>query len=229
MLVGLCWLGGTLLAQDQENLALRPAEPAGVKALIERAEQALNAKRADVSAVISDQEYLSAHAWPRFRELIKAHAKGSIITIVTPQEPGKRLRVRMRLVEADGSASVGALVYFYHTDGRGDYGPNVARVPPGSDNNYARLFGYATTDTDGAIEIRTIRPGGYPDSTFPEHIHLRIWCRDKRCFGGEIWFDDDPRVNREARAEAARDRIAICPVTVDAQGRASIDAKIKLD
>ncbi|MFM9994248.1 MAG: hypothetical protein ACKVU4_00440 [Phycisphaerales bacterium] len=170
------------------------------------------------------------HGWPRFRDLIKAHAKGSRITIVTPQEPGTRLRVRMRLVDADGSAAVGASVYFYHTDARGDYGPNDARVPlTGSDNNYARLFGYAVTDSDGTIEIQTIRPGGYPDFSAPEHIHLRIWCRDKRSFGGEVWFDDDPRVDGKAREEAARGRIAICPVTIDAQGHASIDARIKLD
>jgi protocatechuate 3,4-dioxygenase beta subunit len=136
----------------------------------------------------------------------------------------------MRLVEADGSPCARALVYLYHTDARGDYGPNDARVPlTGSDNDYARLFGYAVTDTSGTIEIRTIRPGGYPDSTFPEHVHVRITCSDKRSFGAEIWFDDDPRVDRAAREEAARDRISICPVTIDASGQASIEARIELD
>ncbi len=60
-------------------------------------------------------------------------------------------------------------------------------------------------------------------------IHVRIRCRDKRSFGAETWFDDDPRVDREAREEAARDRIAIRPVAVDAQGHASIEARIELD
>jgi hypothetical protein len=207
----------------------RPGEAAETEALIDRAEQALSANGSDVSAILSDPRYLPVHGWPRFRDLIKAHAKVPSITIVTPQEHGKRLRVRLHLVEADGSASVGALVYSYHTDAAGDYGPNDAGVPlAGSDNNYARLFGYAVTDSDGRIEIQTIRPGGYPDDSAPEHIHLRIWCRDKRSFGGEIWFDDDPRVNREMREEAARGRIAICPVAID-QGQASIDARIKLD
>jgi protocatechuate 3,4-dioxygenase beta subunit len=136
----------------------------------------------------------------------------------------------MRLVEADGSASVGALVYFYHTDAGGEYGPNDAQVPlAGSDNNYARLFGYAVTDSNGTIEIQTIRPGGYPGAGVPEHIHVRIWYPDKRSFGAEIWFDDDPRVNREAREEAARDRIVICPVKVEALGHRSIEAIIRLD
>ena len=121
-------------------------------------------------------------------------------------------------------------MYFYHTDAAGDYGRNDARVQrTGSDNNYARLFGYAVTDSDGMVKIQTIRPGGYPDASAAEHIHVRIWCADQRCFGAEIWFDDDPRINREAREEAARDRIVICPVAIDSQGHASIDARIKLD
>jgi len=120
---------------------------------------------------------------------------------------------------------------FYHTDAAGDYGPNDADIPlTGSDNNYARLFGYAVTVSDGRIEIQTIRPGGYPDASAPEHIHLRIWCRDRRTAGSEIWFEDDPRINREAREEAARiPRIVICPVAIDAGGHSSIDATIKLD
>ncbi len=226
-----CAMDSALLAQDQQQSApARSVEPAQVETLIDRAEQALSTKGSDASAILSDPRYLSVHAWPRFRALIKTHASGSRITIVTPQEPGKRVRVRMRLVEANGSASAGALVYFYHTDARGDYGPNDAGVPlTGSDNKYARLFGYAVTDPEGTIEVQTIRPGGYPDSTFPEHIHVRITCRDRRSFGAEIWFDDDPRVNREAREEAAGDRIAICPVAIDAEGHASIDARIELD
>jgi protocatechuate 3,4-dioxygenase beta subunit len=136
----------------------------------------------------------------------------------------------MRLVEADGSASAGALVYFYHTGADGDYGPNDAEVPPASDNNYARLFGYATTDSDGTIEFQTIRPGGYPDSDIPEHIHLRIWCPGRPSFGGEIWFRDDSRIGPEDLEEAARiPRIVICPVSTDADGNASIEATIRLD
>jgi protocatechuate 3,4-dioxygenase beta subunit len=224
------WTDRTLREQDSKRVSSGSAKPVEIGALIDRAERSLETNRSDVSAILSDPCYLSVHGWPRFRELIKVHAGGSRITIVTPQEPGKRLRVRMRLVEADGSASVGALVYIYHTDAQGDYGPNDAGVPPtGSDNNYSRLFGYAVTDSGGAIEIHTIRPGGYPDDDTPEHIHFRIWCRDKRSFGGDIWFDDDPRLNRQWRDEAAGDRIAICPVAIDADGHASVEARIELD
>jgi protocatechuate 3,4-dioxygenase beta subunit len=228
-LLACCGLSnGNLFAQEQRDTGLLP-ETAEIKALINRAEQALAANGSDTSAILSDPRYLAARGWPRFRELIKAHAKASSITIVTPQEPGKPLRVRMRLVEKDGSPAAGALVYFYHTDAKGVYGPNDARVPPiGSDNNYARLFGYATTGADGVIKIQTIRPASYPDSDNPQHIHLRITRRDNRSDGSEIWFDDDRLITPQARAEAARLRIVICPVTTDDKGHASIDAKIPL-
>ncbi len=229
-LPGFCWVDATLPAQDPESVPPRSSEPREVEALIDRAEQVLTSKLADISGILSDPNYLSAHPWPRFREIIKQHARGSRVTMVTPQKAGERMRVRIRFVEADGSASAGALVYLYHTNARGDYGPNDANVPPvGSDNNYARLFCYAVTDPAGVIEIQTIRPGGYPQSNTPEHIHLRITTRGGKSYGAEIWFDDGPRVDRKAREEAARNRIVICPVAVDAHGHRFIDAMIRLD
>jgi protocatechuate 3,4-dioxygenase beta subunit len=220
-----------IVGMNDPLLSAQDPESAEVKAAIDRAEHVLQTNGSNVSAILSDPDFLPVHGWPRFRELIKANASSSSLTIVTPEEPGSRLRVRMRVIEADNSASPGALVYFYHTDAEGDYGPNVARIPlAGSDNNYSRLFGYAVTDVEGAIEFHSIRPGGYPDAEFPDHIHLRIWRPDNRSFGGEIWFADDPRIGDEARDEAARfDEIVICPVTKDADGHLSIDATIRLD
>ena len=230
ILAGLSCTEKAPVAQQPASATSRPVLPADVQSLIDRAEEALDSKRSDVSTVLSDANYLSAHAWPRFRQAIKRHARGSKVTMVTAQEPGERMRVRMRLVEADGSACVGALVYAYHTDARGDYGPNDANIPlVGSDNNYSRLFCYAVTDSDGRLEIQTIRPGGYPDDDTPAHIHLRITTRSGRSYGSDIWFDDDPRLNRAAREEAARDRIVICRVVTDDGGQRSIDAEIKLD
>jgi protocatechuate 3,4-dioxygenase beta subunit len=213
-----------------DALGQASTEPAELARLIDRAELALAEGTADASALLSDPKFLPAHAWPRFRQLIKSHAPSTPMTLIVPEEPGKRIRVRVRLVEPDGAPSVGALVYFYHTDQGGDYGPNPADVPPGRDNDSARLFGYAKSNSDGAIEFLTIRPGGYPETTIPEHIHLRIWCPDKRVFGGEIQFADDPRINQAAREEAARfPRIAICPVGTNESGETSVDAEIRLD
>jgi hypothetical protein len=230
ILAGFSFIDGSLIAQNLESAAPRSTEPAVIKALIDRAEQGLDSKKSDVSAFLSDPEFLSAHAWPRFRQIIRRHAPTAKVMMVTAQEPGDRLRVRLRLVEADGAAGAGALVYLSHTDARGDYGPNDANVPlAGSDNEYARLFCYVVTDSDGAVEIQTIRPGGYPDTGIPAHIHLRITTRGGRSVGAEIWFDDDPRITRQARHEAAQEGVVICPVTVDAHGQRWIDALIRLD
>ncbi|MCG3130779.1 MAG: hypothetical protein FLDDKLPJ_01552 [Phycisphaerae bacterium] len=60
-------------------------------------------------------------------------------------------------------------------------------------------------------------------------VHSQV-ARDRRSHGADIWFDDDPRIGREAREEAARfNEILICPVATDAKGQASIEATIKLD
>jgi protocatechuate 3,4-dioxygenase beta subunit len=215
-------MGGRLLGQER-------AEPQKIAALIDRAAEALRTRKADPSAVLADAGFMEAHGWPRFRGLIREFAAGSRVTIVTPTEPGKRLRVRMRLVEAGGAAITGALVYFYHTDAGGTYGPNDAGVPlAGSDNEYSRLFGYARTDSEGAIQVRTIRPGGYPESDSPAHIHVRIWREGRRSRGAEIWFEDDPRITRQLREEEAGKGVVICPVTKDGEEHA-IEAVITLE
>jgi len=105
------WTNRTAAAQDQPSAVSRRFDLAEVGALIDRAEQALRTNGSNVSAILSHPRYLPVHAWPRFRNVIKAHSTGSSVTNVTLQEPGTRRRLRMRLVEADGSASVGTLVY----------------------------------------------------------------------------------------------------------------------
>lgn len=209
---------------------LQADEPAKIVALIDRAERELTSTRSSISDVLADEVYLPAHGWPRFRALIKNHASISNVTMVAKQEPGVRLRARIRFVEADGSPSVDALVYLYHTDAQGNYGPNDADVPlAGSDNEYSRLFCYAKTDIEGKIVIDTIRPGGYDDLETPAHIHLRIITHDGRNFGGEIWFEDDQRITPQLRDQAPGDSIVISPVTVDDQDRQSVEAVIKFD
>lgn len=205
-------------------------ESAEVKSLIDRAGQTLRTNGSDISAILSDKIYLSVHAWPRFRELIRTHGRSSKVTIVTPDEPGTRMRVRIRVVARDGSPSAGATIYFYHTSARGGYGANAAHVQANAgDMTHARLFGYAATDADGTIEIETIRPGGYPDSDLPEHIHVNITTRTGETRESEVLFEDDPRLTPSAREQAARERFAICRVARDAQGSAQVFAEIKLD
>jgi len=53
--------------------------------------------------------------------------------------------------------------------------------------------------------LHTIRPGGYPRSTTPEHIHVHVDLGTQSLFVGGIVFDDDPRLTKEMREQPGRD------------------------
>ena len=90
-----------------------------------------------------------------------------------------------------------ASLYVFQTDARGYYAPVNQRA-----ENEARIHGYLRTDRSGEFEVTTIRPGGYPNSTLPEHVHFFVNANgyDERVF--EIVFSDDPRMNDRIRSDA---------------------------
>jgi protocatechuate 3,4-dioxygenase, beta subunit len=80
-------------------------------------------------------------------------------------EPGPPLRIGGRLLAKDGSTPcAGGVVYAYHTDNTGVYGP------PGA--NTWRLKGWATADADGRFQFDTVRPAPYPNRNVAAHVHL---------------------------------------------------------
>jgi protocatechuate 3,4-dioxygenase beta subunit len=102
------------------------------------------------------------------------------LTIVTPKEPGQALTIRGRVADRDGRAIKGAQVYVYQTSAKGWYSDRAAHVAAKEgDRKHARLFGYLVSDESGRFQVRTIQPGGYPDSGLPAHIHVEIALRDK--------------------------------------------------
>ncbi len=67
--------------------------------------------------------------------------------------------------------------------------------------------------------MKTIRPGGYPASTLPAHIHVEIVPLS----GGqtrvtEIQFADDPRLTPAARERSLREQFVICDVSRHSEG-----------
>jgi len=83
---------------------------------------------------------------------------------------------------------------------------------------HARLFGYVRTDAAGQFVLHTIRPGGYPRSPTPEHIHLHIDLGKQNLFVGGVVFDDDARLTKEMRAQGGRDLL----VRVEMEGKKQI-------
>ena len=124
----------------------------------------------------------------------------SKITIAGKQEPGERLIVAGRVFAQDGVTTVaGASVYVYHTDVKGHYSPGV------NDNRNPRLRGYMRTDAQGRYEFSTIKPGSYPNTRIPAHIHYVVKAAgySERIF--EIVFEGDPFLDERVRREAANE------------------------
>jgi protocatechuate 3,4-dioxygenase beta subunit len=118
---------------------------------------------------------------------------------LTPQsEPGTPLHVSGVVVATDSSPVSGASLYIYQTDHEGYYG-----VKPASDNRNPRLKLFLRTDQQGRWSFDTIKPGSYPNSRVPPHIHFEVSApgRSPKLF--EIVFDGDQFVTSEMRSNPA--------------------------
>ncbi len=92
----------------------------------------------------------------------------------------------------DGRPRAGIIVYAYHTNRLGIYPPPV---PPRSQasNFHGQLRGWARTDADGRYVFDTIRPGSYPHSKNPQHVHMHIIEPGCTTYPiNELQFSDDP-------------------------------------
>jgi hypothetical protein len=185
-----------------------------VRGLIDQGRAALKSGRT-VTELLTDGTFMPARPWPRFRALVRAQAPTGAVTLVPASEPGDLLHVRGTIRDADGQPMKGALLYVYHTSAKGWYSDKAAHIAGNSgDVKHARLFAYLKTDAAGRYEFRTIRPGGYPATDLPAHIHVHIEAAGgrPRSYGTEIRFDDDPRLTREWRERSRREGYLICPV-----------------
>jgi len=120
--------------------------------------------------------------------------------IVAPAaEPGQRLEVRGVVFAADGRTPVArASIYVYQTDARGHYRPDDAMG-----NRDPRLMALLRTDGAGRYSFTTIRPGSYPGTRVPQHIHYEVAADGHGSRFFEIVFEDDPLVTDEIRRSAA--------------------------
>jgi protocatechuate 3,4-dioxygenase beta subunit len=118
----------------------------------------------------------------------------SSISIVSEREPGKRMIVSGRLLALDGkTARAGVVIGVYQTDARGYYGQSSVS------SRLARLHGWLKSDGQGRYEIRTIRPGSYPGTANPAHIHFILRAPGGSERADELRFEDDPLVSLAER------------------------------
>lgn len=121
------------------------------------------------------------------------------LRIAARDEPGSALTITGMVVDGAGAAIKGASLYVYQTDTRGYYTPENAQA-----NQLARIHGWLRTDRRGQFEIATIRPGTYPSTRIPQHVHFIVNAPGftERVF--EIVFDDDANVDARVRSQAAQ-------------------------
>ena len=118
--------------------------------------------------------------------------------LAPPAEPGTRLQVSGVVVSPTGQPIADASIYAYQTDAEGYYG-----VKPASDNRNPRLKLYLRSDAKGAWSFDTIRPGSYPGSKVPGHIHFEVTAPGHAQKTFEIVFEGDPFITAEMRKNAA--------------------------
>jgi protocatechuate 3,4-dioxygenase beta subunit len=113
-------------------------------------------------------------------------------------ELGQPLTVSGVVVGPDDAPIAGASLYVYQTDHEGYYG-----VKPASDSRNPRLKLYLRSDATGAWSFDTVKPGSYPNSRVPPHIHFEVSApgRAHRIF--EIVFEGDPFVTARMRTDSA--------------------------
>jgi protocatechuate 3,4-dioxygenase beta subunit len=124
-------------------------------------------------------------------------------------EPGPALHVSGVVVDAQGRPVADASLYAYQTDAEGYYG-----VKPASDSRNPRLKVLLRSDAQGRWSFTTIRPGSYPNSRAPGHIHFEVTATGFAAKIFEIVFEGDPLVTAAMRQNPM---FSVRPV--DAQGR----------
>jgi len=118
--------------------------------------------------------------------------------VAPPGEPGQPLSVSGVVVRPDGAPIADASLYVYQTDHEGYYG-----VKPASDNRNPRLKLFLRSDAKGTWSFETIKPGSYPNSRVPGHIHFEVSAAGRAPKIFEIVFEGDPLVTSEMRRNPA--------------------------
>ena len=118
--------------------------------------------------------------------------------IASRGEPGEALHVAGTVVDATGKPIRGASLYIYQTDHEGYYG-----VKPASDSRNPRLKLFLRSDANGGWSFDTVKPGSYPGTRNPAHIHFEVSAPGGASRIFEIVFEGDPFITDQMRSNPA--------------------------
>lgn len=121
-------------------------------------------------------------------------------------EPGERLLLTGKVTDAQGKPRSGVVVYAHQTNQRGIYPGEREDVDAGI-RRHGRLRGWASTDAEGMYTFNTIRPGSYPRTRVPQHIHLYVIERGCALYYiDDVLFRDDPHLTSGVERKASQGR-----------------------
>jgi len=128
-----------------------------------------------------------------------SRALPAALQLAASGEPGERLALTLSFRSPQGRPLQNLMVYVYHTDASGQY-----RRAPGATGClrfHGVLHGWARPDAEGRIIVRSIRPGAYPGSSEPAHVHVVVQFPGQQGYYiNDVLFDDDPRLTPAIRA-----------------------------
>ncbi len=102
------------------------------------------------------------------------------------------------MLNVDGSPATGAVVFAYQTDRTGIYDK------PENGPHSWRLRGWVKSGPDGRFTFETIRPGSYPNSNNPPHVHFTAFLASgERYHAGELQLSMTPPAATAKPEEAA--------------------------
>ncbi len=130
-------------------------------------------------------------------------ALGWDVRIAGPSEPGDPLVLTGTIYMADGVTPAEAVIlYAFHTNKDGIYpGRGEAEGDAYTDGT---IRAWLRTGKDGRYRITTIRPGSYPGSRVPQHIHATVTPPGGEEVGiPDFHFADDPFLGEETKSRAA--------------------------
>ena len=198
-----------LVACAALGLFIGCSQPSTVDAGYDFASDPNAAQRALLDPDVSSGTRDSAKFRDAVNDALVAHTV-SDLELVRPDEPGEHITLELTTTDRSGAPIEGAVVRIFATDAEGIYNPNR------DGEDMPRIFGSAVSDAHGQVTFHLVRPGPYPGTRNPRHVHVNAYKGELKWRApGYLTFDDDPLLdepqNEEPRNEAVR-------ISMDASG-----------
>lgn len=127
------------------------------------------------------------------------------IPIAGPAEPGERIEISGRVLNADSTPAADVILYLYHTNSKGVYPHSDTDSRSSHAYWHGSQRGWLKTNSRGEYRIRTIKPASYPNSTIPAHIHCVVKepDADTGYYVDDFLFYGDPYLKKSESGNAA--------------------------